>query len=322
MREHENEMEKHTGYKIKIVERSGRSLKRILTKSNPLGGEDCGREGCLLCQTKAATGMNLNQSCTKRSIVYETWCALCLKKKEETNGQEGGIYKYIGETAKSAFELGANHSYDRKNLDLGSHMLKHSIEHHEGADPEDVTFHMKVLKYHKSSFERQIDEAVKIQHNRQHNILNSKSEYNRSSIPRLGVKMGFKNFKTRHEHDDEARSDEDKKIEEKIRLLRKQTGKKAQRRKCEDESAAPKRRKTEEEFKCMWMTSKDGQEDGDKRKMDAKMPSKDDQPATKVRKTTQMVMDKYMCPGQIADEGAVSMGGPCHHDIGGRPLNK
>jgi hypothetical protein len=120
-----------------------------------------------------------------------------MKREEETNGHEGGVYKYIVETAKSAFERGANHLYDRKNLDLGSHKLKHSIEHHEGNSPEDVTFHMKVLKYHRSSFERQIDEAVKIQHNRKYNILNSKSEYNRSSIPRLGFKMGFKNYKNK-----------------------------------------------------------------------------------------------------------------------------
>ena len=93
---------------------------------------------------------------------------------EDTNGGEGGIFKYIGESAKSAFERGANHLYDRKNLDMGSHMLKHSIECHEGTDPEKVRFHMKILKYHKSSFERQIDEAVKIQNNRQFNILNSK----------------------------------------------------------------------------------------------------------------------------------------------------
>ena len=125
--------------------------------------------------------------------------------------RRGEIFKYIGETAKSAFERGENHLYDRKNLDLGSHMLKHSIEHHGGADPNDVTFHMKVLKFHKSSFERQIDEAVKIQqNNKKCNILNSKSEFNRSSIPRLGVRMGFKNYKTRQEHEDEVRIEEDK----------------------------------------------------------------------------------------------------------------
>ena len=124
------------------------------------------------------------------------------------------FFKYIGETAKSAYERGANHLYDRKSLDTGSHMLKHSVESHDGVDPETVTFHMRVIKYHKSSFERQINEAVTIQQNKKFNILNSKSEYNRSSIPRLGVKMGYKHFKTRQEHDDEIRSEEDKQTEE------------------------------------------------------------------------------------------------------------
>ena len=86
-------------------------------------------------------------------------------------------------------------------------------------------------------------------------------------------------------------------IEEKIRLLRKQHGKKAQRRKCDEESNAPKRKKTEEEgYKNKWMTSKDRKdEDEDKRKMDDR--AKDDQPATKVRRKTQMVMDMYISPG-------------------------
>ena len=125
--ENEEEMYKVTGYKMKIVERAGKSLINMLTKSNPWGGNDCGRRGCLLCTTKAATGKNLTQSCSKRSLVYETWCADCLKRHEDSNGGEGGIYKYIGETAKSAYERGANHLYDRKNLDLESHMLKHAL---------------------------------------------------------------------------------------------------------------------------------------------------------------------------------------------------
>ena len=193
-----------------------------------------------MCHTKAATGKNLDQNCSKRSLVYETWCYDCLKKKEE--GVDGGIYKYIGETAKSAHERGANHLYDRKNLDLGSHMLKHAVECHEDKQPEKVEFHMKVLAFHKSSFERQIDEAVKIQYNRENNILNSKSEYNRSSIPRLGVKLGSKAYKSRQEHEESELNDRERNTEEKIRMLRKQQGKKAQRRKYKEESSAPKRR--------------------------------------------------------------------------------
>ena len=82
-------------------------------------------------------------------------------------------------------------------------MPKHAIQCHGGEDPKQIKFHMKVLQFHKSSFERQIDEAVKIQLNRQFNILNSKSEYKSSFIPRLGVKMGHKVFKSKKEYDDE-----------------------------------------------------------------------------------------------------------------------
>ena len=110
---------------------------------------------------------------------------------------------------------------DRKNLHLGSHMLKHAIECHENDDPESIEFHMKILSFHKSSFERQIQEAVQIQHNRKCNLLNSKSEYNRSSIPRMGVKIGDMVFKRRQEHVDEKKSEDEKWIEEKIMMMRK-----------------------------------------------------------------------------------------------------
>ena len=64
--------------------------------------------------------------------------------------------------AKSAYERGLNHLTDRKSLDLGSHMLKHAVSCHQGEDPQKIDFHMKVLAYHKSSFERQIDEHVDV----------------------------------------------------------------------------------------------------------------------------------------------------------------
>ena len=114
-------------------------------------------------------------------------------------------------------------------------------------------FHMSVLKYHKSSFERQKAEAVKIQSSRQSStILNSKSEYNRSSIPRLGVKTGHKVFKTKKEFEcDEQRDEDENRTEEKIRLMRKEMGKRNQRRMYDEESLAPKKRKTgDDEYKC------------------------------------------------------------------------
>ena len=83
MREAEAKLETLTGYKLKVVERAGTKLVDILTKSDPWQGADCGREDCLLCLTKAATGKNKTQDCTRRNLVYETWCINCLERDEE-----------------------------------------------------------------------------------------------------------------------------------------------------------------------------------------------------------------------------------------------
>ena len=59
---------------------------------------------------------------------------------------------------------------------------------------------MRVLSYHHSSFDRQVQESVEIQIARkEHLILNSKSEYNRCALPRLGVQLGEKEFKEKIE---------------------------------------------------------------------------------------------------------------------------
>ena len=59
-----------------------------------------------------------------------------------------------------------------------------------GEEFESMKFHMKTVRFTKTAFERQILESVCIQENRHHNLLNSKSEYNRCSIPRITLKMG------------------------------------------------------------------------------------------------------------------------------------
>ena len=89
LREEEISLEKHTGYRVKYVERAGTNIGNILCKSDHWSGRQCGRNDCLLCLTKAKTGKNTSQSCTKRNIVYETWCQLCLER-EESRAEEGG----------------------------------------------------------------------------------------------------------------------------------------------------------------------------------------------------------------------------------------
>ena len=69
-------------------------------------------------------------------------------------------------------------------------MLKHIVLFHEDKEEQEIKFNMRVLKFHRSAFERQIHESVLIQsYRRENNIMNSRTEFNRCSVPRLGVKM-------------------------------------------------------------------------------------------------------------------------------------
>ena len=70
-------------------------------------------------------------------------------------------------------------------------MLKHILDKHAGKQPGDIKFHMRVIKLHKSAYERQVHESVMIQaSSRVQHILNSRSEYNRCALPRLETKLG------------------------------------------------------------------------------------------------------------------------------------
>ena len=56
LREKEEDMGEMTGWKLKIVERTGRKLDENLHKSNHWAGKDCERKGCMLFITKAKSG--------------------------------------------------------------------------------------------------------------------------------------------------------------------------------------------------------------------------------------------------------------------------
>ena len=166
--------------------------------------------------------------------MYETRCVTCEEKAlQELQEQELTdkdrkekekkiiLFKYIGESSRSAYERGWEHVNDMASLNPRSHMLKHAIIDHPGEDMSLVKFGMKIVKYCQTSFERQILESVLIQSERKHhNILNSRSEYNRCSLPRLTTKMGEDSYKE-FGKEIENEKNEEIKIEKKIRELRK-----------------------------------------------------------------------------------------------------
>ena len=235
LREAEEKLGSLTGYRLKMVEKAGDKLENLLTKSNPWQGMDCGRQMCLLCETKLKTEKNLAQDCHTRNLVYETWCMTCMRKDEEEaekqgNGDAGKIrelkskirkHLYIGETSRRMYEHGLEHQGDVSQLKTSSHMLRHMLEMHRGEERSEIEFGVKVLRFTRSSFERQILESVLIQNSRDHHILNSRSEFNRCAIPRLVTKLGEKEMKLWREKDKEMEKIEEK-IEEEIRMLKKE----------------------------------------------------------------------------------------------------
>ena len=117
------------------------------------------------------------------------------RKKAEEEGrvtENIPLFKYIGESSRSSFIRGKNYSDDARLLSTGSHMLKHYLDQHQEEDMSSMVFRMKILSFKITAYERQVHESVLIQQNREHHLLNSRSEFNRCSLPRLTVKLGDK----------------------------------------------------------------------------------------------------------------------------------
>ena len=87
--------------------------------------------------------------------------------------------------------------------DKDNHMFKHFKLHHEG-DLLPPKFIMRVVTNPRTALQRQVGEAVRIRRRGGEGcILNSKSEFNRSYIPRLQL---------------EDKEEEDKRVQEHIRI--------------------------------------------------------------------------------------------------------
>ena len=159
----------------------------------------CSRKGCLICSNPD----NKTFSCNKPSISYKSYCLRCRQQQgksddddnalpdvdEETDVTETKVpvqKTYWGESSKTAYWRGLQHTSDYFRKQENSHMWKHVSETHPGEEPKDIKFGMSVVRQHFSAFSRQIFEAVLI-FRAGDNVLNSKAEYNRSKVPRLSV---------------------------------------------------------------------------------------------------------------------------------------
>ena len=165
------------------------------------------------------------------------------------------LYKYIGETSRSTFERSNEHLNDMHQIKPTSHLLRHILDRHGGENMNEVRFGMKIIQHTRSSFERQLLESVCIQQNRHHNILNSRSEYNRCSIPRLSTKLGDQDFK-KYEKEMQQEVEKEERLGQIIRDMRKARNKRRKPR-SQNTEPAQKRRKTGSETSAKVYTTWD-----------------------------------------------------------------
>ena len=153
-------------------------------------------------------------------------------------------FKYIGENNKSGYERGKEHLGQKENIDEGSHMLKHCLLEHPNLRPNEVKFGMRLRGQFKTPIERQIGEATAILIDSKKggiSLLNSKSEFNRCSLPRITAG-------THKEILDEMteETEEEKRIRVDIRCMRKRRKEERQEeKKRKMELDRNKRRKVE-----------------------------------------------------------------------------
>ena len=90
----------------------------------------------------------------------------------------------MGETSRSLHERAKEHEADKKKTSEDSHQIKHWLTDHTDllAPPK---FRFTIIRSFQDPLSRQLSEAVRIDL-RGENILNSRTEYSRCRVPRLG----------------------------------------------------------------------------------------------------------------------------------------
>ena len=110
-KKYQKEIERQ-GFKIKVVEKAGIAIKRLLQMSDPFKPRQCEREDCPVCRTEG------KGPCSRESVTYEIKCAGCNSV-------------YVGETSRSAYTRGKEHSnrsaIKRNDRPCGSIVEKNTV---------------------------------------------------------------------------------------------------------------------------------------------------------------------------------------------------
>ena len=161
---------RNSGFRVKVVERTGKTLKSQLQTSNPFRGNACGRGDCFVCTTSG------KGNCTTENITYKIDC------------QGGNCVRssYKGETASNGYTRGAEHlnNLNSRNVD-NSPLWRHCLAQHGG---EVQPFSMSITgSYRNDAMLRQVTEAVQINNMDRDMLMNDRTEWNMTRVPRAVI---------------------------------------------------------------------------------------------------------------------------------------
>ena len=160
-----------TNIKIKVIEKTGLSIKRKLQKSDPFRKNKCERTDCFVCISGG------KGKCDKNEIKYNIQC---LGEEESCKGI------YHGESADNAYTRGKDHLRDLEG-ERNSRLIKHCIDKHEGVIQN---FKMNVdTSFKGDATLRQIFEGISINNTPNEHLINDRSEWNQPRIPRTNINI-------------------------------------------------------------------------------------------------------------------------------------
>ena len=153
---------------IKIVEKGGVSLKRILQRSDPCKSPDCSDPGsCDVCRvTEGGQKGCSKNNCKTNNVGYVGTCVTCQ--------QMGLDRRYEGETARTLKDRSREHLRSINKKDESNGLYKHVKECHGDQLP---TIRFQVRQVFDDAVTRQLDEGVRIEGVPEENLLNTKNEW-------------------------------------------------------------------------------------------------------------------------------------------------
>ena len=164
------EAQNHQGRKIrfKIVEKGGVTLEKMLRRSNPWSGENCGRADCFPC--KGGEG----GTCWREGITYTLYCEECGKE----------VAAYFGESGRNGYTRGKEHFEKKLAKDEDNSVLwLHSLHHHQGR--VDVNYTMQVTGSYTEPLDRQTMERVQISSFKGPVLMNRRNEMGGVRVERM-----------------------------------------------------------------------------------------------------------------------------------------